>query len=803
MDYETPRLASSLPQAPLSSTDIVNGLGVAEREFLAACLALFEDSTLNNRISTLWYRITGGQKNKGESIGDLEATATAVKDTATRLIQSEWSDDDLRVSLWVYLREAFGLPAHTFASVRTASTAADDLVARAISTRQPSRWEKIAATVRKRPERIPIEDLDTLSYWVLDELIQAVIQGGDSASAKVREKLFADIRQRLRNLPAQDRQRLLDAVGADDINDEALKKILLTGGGLAALGTSVSIAGFSAYILAAQVSAFIPLVSGPGLVSFLAVLSNPITIAAATVGVAWWAARSAREAIALEIGVRVLSLLALQSPRSGDKGTRVMVDAFDRLEVLHGGERYGEEVFQQYRLDWAIIRAVRCKADRLDPTVAEIMDRPAAFVHADATGAAGADTSFSEQRNAAILGGLTLGDVAYHAFSLNPSVVEAADFSRSADLADPTAFAQFAHRIEQMDPQAYDGAISNLKGYVAERFVASQLVSQGHLVEFAPESNSAGWDLKIDGIAFQVKDRMNLSGIKDHFEAGYDYPVIVNSELAGQLAALASIDAPEWLDRVHFVEGYSNELVETITRDTLAAGAGMFNPDVPVFAVAVSAFRNYRRLNRGEVTSTQAFQDILLDGSVRAGLAVLGGYVGTGVGLVVFGPAGGLVLSAVVPVLTQMQTTRVRELLDKWTGTDAYRDWSRDAAHALDRLIERLMAQLQSKADLVKARQVADDGDVVRHYVNARLHDELDHLREAYCRLSAIQNDEKASIEIKAVRVIAWVSRSTLHPVVYQTQMRAVGDVFKRRPSISDWFGIRVGKPTGEQPETP
>jgi hypothetical protein len=47
------------------------------------------------------------------------------------------------------------------------------------------------------------------------------------------------------------RAQLLEAIGARELNDDAIRTILLTGGGLASLGTAVSVAGFSAYILAA------------------------------------------------------------------------------------------------------------------------------------------------------------------------------------------------------------------------------------------------------------------------------------------------------------------------------------------------------------------------------------------------------------------------------------------------------------------------------------------------------------------------------------------------------------------------
>src|SRR5699024_11895106 len=112
-------------------------------------------------------------------------------------------------------------------------------------------------------------------------------------------------------------------------------------------------------------------------------------------------------------------------------------------------------------------------------------------------------------------------------------------------------FGAFAHRIESMDAAAHLGAISNLKGYVAERVVAAQLIEQGHAVEFPDAANEAGWDISVDGVRFQVKDVGSLSGLRRHFDHGYDYPVIANDELADDLAARSDGDLHECADQSH------------------------------------------------------------------------------------------------------------------------------------------------------------------------------------------------------------------------------------------------------------
>lgn len=769
----------------MTSRDIVAGLGAAPRELLAACLALFDDSTLQHRIGTLVHRWTSG-KNEGRSgTTDAEAVA-AVRSSLHKWKASTLSDDEMRVLLWIYLREAFALSPATFASSRSAATAAEDIVARALHVLQPGRLEKLAQELELKETKDVPATLDALARKTMEELMTSFFSAQDTPSVEARERLLAETRARLAQLPPEDRERLMQAAGADGLNDAALRKILLTGGSLGAFGASVSLAGFSAYILAAQASAFLPLVSGPALVSVVAVLANPITIIAATAGMGWWATRSANEKVRGAVGVRVISLLALNGLEAGGAGIRAMLKAFPSLEGAQQTGSLKPDVLARYLADWRTIASASWNADSIDREIVNIMERPAGEQSAHARLSA----FVSEHRDTVVLAGLTLGDIAYNAFSLDPTVLGAADFSRVAELDNPVAFSAFAHRIESMDTAGHLGAVSNVKGYVAERVVAAQLIDQGHVVEFPEASNQAGWDISVDGIKFQVKDVGDLSGLQRHFAGSYDYPVIANAELADELAKRSADNLPEWADRVHFVEGYSNEVVEHVTRSSLQAGDNMLHPNVPIFVLVLSGIRNIERMNRDEITGTQAFQEILLDGGTRAGLAVAGNYVGVGVGLLVFGPAGALVFGALMPILSQRQSGRLKQKLDDWVQDKTYRAWAIEAKRALDVMTVRLDSTIHTKMMLLQTRQPADSQAVVSCYLRWRVEDELGFLREALLRLKAIRAEEGVAVELLASRVLSWVSTSTLHPSVYQVELTAVSDIFRRRPSAAERIGV-------------
>jgi hypothetical protein len=278
---------------------------------------LFDDSTLQRRIGFLVSRLSPTKVNVVADASDAEAAAS-IRSTMQEWYASSLSDDALRVWLWIYLREAFALPPVTFASSRSASTAADDIVVRALRSLQPGQMKRYAQKLGvQNPKEVPTT-LDALARKTMGELMTSFFNADDAPTVQARERLLSEMRTRLDQLPPEDQERLMQAAGVDGLNDAALRNILITGVGLSGISVSVSLAGFSAYILAAQASAFIPLVSGPALVSMVAVLSNPITVIAATGGMMWWATRSANQKVRGAVAVRVLSLLALNGLEAGE-----------------------------------------------------------------------------------------------------------------------------------------------------------------------------------------------------------------------------------------------------------------------------------------------------------------------------------------------------------------------------------------------------------------------------------------------------------------------------------------------------
>ena len=790
MTTRTTAPAPFMHSPTLQSHDVVSGLGSAPRELLETCLALFEDSTLQQRLSERIGALTKVRLGQPLAGDDTEAILSSLQQRVLQWRQAPVADEELRLVVWMRLREAFNLPPLTFGTLRAARAAADDLVAATVRSIQPAGLESAKRWAGIGEQRALPDSLDALARQTLDELVIKVMQADDEAGAAAREVLLRQMKERVARLDEDSRGRLLTAINAREFNDDAIRTMLMTGGGLATFGGAVSMAGFSAYILAAQASAFIPLVSGPALVSLVAVLSNPITIVLATAGMGWWATRSANQKIQSAIAMRVISLLALSGIAGGDAGLRAMTQVFPLLPRVRSAGTLNPKVLASYQAEWETIAPASRDFMPLAPHTAQLMDRPIPGRLAQDRWERLLRKDDGAAQDMAAMSALTLGELAYHIHSLDPAVMAAADFSRVADLSDPIVFAAFAHAIERLGERSQLGAISNLKGYVAEQVVAGQLVQQGHVVDFPDTSNQAGWDIAVDGVKFQVKNAADLDLLAGHFDKGYEYPILANSEVADLLAKAAEQGrAPEWANQVHFVEGYSQDAVQQLTNQTLDAGDAMLHPHVPVFAVTLSAIRQWARYSSGQVSGSQAVQEVLVNGAVSAGLAVVGNYAGVAIGLLVFGPAGALVLGSALPIVSRTQVGAVRKAADAVTKGGLYQDWQREASECLQRLIAVLVPKLNEKIKRVQARAMGPGLGYMGDYLRWRAAEDVRFLHECQLRLNGMQSDQRLSVEDAGERLLVWLSTCTLHPATYQKELQRWLEVLASRPTIGQNLG--------------
>ena len=796
----------------ITPVDVLVGLGSSDRFTLATFLALFDDSTLISRLQKLFgksvktlLRLEYHMRDYfSQSVGgdgkpkSPEPFAKEHKLRRQSWVDSLYSDDLLRLLLWVRLRRALHLPARLSASTRGTRHLADDLAATLINALDPPgliksgrRWLFKEKWLQKD---VPALTLEEIVVPVLDELLDEALRnpdakghasiGQDERRRRLREALSA-----FRQMGPDKYAEQLKRTGANRANDTAILVTALLGGGLGALGATVSAMGFGAYILAAKASAFIPMVSGPGLVSFVSVLTNPIAILAIVGGGGWVLARSAREKAELAIASRVIALLSLKGLQADTKRLDALLPCFASSNGLKPDMGIESDTIDHYREEWMLLGPA-WERDRHSPSDSTLtgMHRTLADTVPGVSRAQPADPSRRvEAENAAALGALTLGDALYTYAAINPTVIDAADFARAINVDGRLVFSKLADQILDGSVASVTGGVANLKGYVAELVVAEQLLNAGHTVSFPEASNQAGWDLLVDGEPFQVKFHATLQGIQRHFER-YDYPVIANTELHGSI--------PEELeDKVFFVDGVSNELVDHVTRESLEAGADLLAPAPIQLAGAVTLARGLIAYRKDQMTGRQVVEQVLLDGMVRVGLFGAGGVVGAGVGMMVFGPAGAWVFGAGAPVLAQMQTSRVTSWITRHAKGRAYPDWENLVHARLDRLRQILLDALAKKRSQLRDKMDPTSANEATIYLNWRLADDERFILENVARLKVLTRNACHLPEQRFAELLRCITVCGVHPFIHQRALREAEACLRARPGLSELLDWLRGKP--------
>lgn len=779
------------PSNNIVSSDILNGLLCCERELLCIYLSLFEDNLLHRQIAKVYnsYSDKISKKiyitDKSNKINQ-DDIASSVLQGKNEWLKSSFDDETLRLILWVYLRDAFNLDESVSLSRRGIDTAGDDIVASIMSlVNKASKLHEVINYFKNDKLDVKNISFNELCDKTLSELVKSMLSNNDNEAEIVNE-----VKKQFNTLDSNVQNNLLKEIGADELNDKAIRTILYTSGSLTAFCAGVGMSGFSAYILAAQVSAFIPFVSGPGLVSLVSVLSNPVTTIAAIAGSAWWVASSANTTIKQNVSTLVTTLLCIQSFTSSKTNYQAISSMFTKINHLDEFRDLSNNSINHYKELWGNVKdAYKFDTPKMEHNLDDILSRPLDW-NKKQQGRLEAllFPNKDDTHNIVNLALLSIGDVIYNLAAINPTVINALDFSRVDDISDALDFAGFAQSIMAMSPISVSGAVNNLKGYVAEQFVAMELISQGHQVSFPDTSNQAGWDLLVDGERFQVKCLGERNGLEEHFSK-YDFPVIANSELSDNLS-------DDWADKVFFIDGFSNEFIVNLTDSSLSHGATSLSPDVPLFAFTMSAIENYKQFKKGAVNIEQAIHQVMLEGTAKIGLATFGGFTGNAIGLLAFGPAGALVFGTTLPIIVQAQSTRLIKGVNKYT--DRYKIWSEKARDTSTAFVDAINESIDKKIDIVKSKLDALGYGLLSHYMRARFYQDILYLCEMRSKVKYL-SDNMTDIEKSMFDLITLAGTSTIHPVHYQRELDEIINIIEERPKLRDTFIKKVRKLTNKE----
>jgi len=760
---------------------ILAGLGALNRRELCNLLASFEATTLlaisMDRASDLLARV---QKNSSDA--DTTGFAHRLNEAAEALHSSQSSERALRIRLWVRMTEALGLDPSLPLSSRSANSQCAGLAFKAATIMATPIADDAVDETRMTFQKVwrgvkAIRGCETQEFATLvakraQLVARAVAEAAQSGelSKQDQQAIGRKVRNHIESLPPELRDDAMrEALAA---GDKAALALLISGTSAFTIGVGVNLAGFSAYILAAQASAYIPLMSGPAVVSTLFLLANPLFSVPAVLGVGYLANRHVNGGQTAKLAALVAVQLALRGLSMERNGLAIALndfrtatsDDFKALAVKHRNDMLSRLSAVGRSMDGQVPEApgnykdAAGSSDRFGTLLEGVLSRS----RGDAT-------------EAATVAGLTAGDIVYNAVSIDPMVLDAADFSRSEDIGDIFQFGGFAERIGSMAAAAEAGAGNNLRGYVSEQLVAARLVESGHVVTFPDASNNPGFDLLVDGVPFQVKCLLGLDGLREHFSKYPDMPVYANGELAE-----AVIDSgAAWAGKVFYVEGFERDIADLIMTTSLEAGEALGDLNVPYFAMAISSARNLHRVWKGRMPLSDLPFSVVMDGSVKGGLSAIGGLSGKALGLLAFGPAGALVLGGVGGVGALLGTGWTREQATRLLSSE----WLAELDAATERFKEALISAIDLKIRLLKEKtsQTETTGSPQRTWLVRRFSDDIVSLCEARhdLQIDVITNQQPS----KARACIEIMMKASVHPIAVDTELAELLGALKAQPS--------------------
>lgn len=620
----------------------------------------------------------------GNSGYKFEELSRAVQLKQESLENSDIDETELRLALWNHLQKGLGqemsfpLAQQSLEvdTLRMGFTFAESTV----PDGAPDIWAKMKGLWGDRSDCLAFEDALNLEASRLLGQLMSSGDLSDQEEAEIREQVLKAA-------------NCLDDDVVDDVLTAAIQKgdiqaigAIIAGGSIAGLALAVELGGFAAYILAAKLSAFIPMVGGVGLVSALAVLVNPITVVGAVLGGGVFAWNRNNKSLAGVLARRLLVALALK----GQDGQQNLLSDFRHLP-----QEPAKDVLKLLKI---VNRSHYAKRQVIAGAFNGVLPEPYGsprFGRDELGGQAFSGKKFStESASAFAVGGIAIADKIYTAWMIDPTVLKAADFSRSEKIESVLDFSVFSQKWDCAEAASRLGFENNLQGYVAEQFVLARLVQAGHSVELPATSNMAGFDLIVDGAPVQVKCGQSLGLLSEHFEKYPDIPVIANSELV-EKAIGADV---EWLQLVHGVEGFGLDPITQMTQTSLESGVDLVENSAIMGSVFVTVGGQVWAYSKGQIPLHRLPTEIATEVSLRGGATWLGGLAGNAVGLLAFGPAGVVILGPLGGVAGLLGLSVTRGGLEHWFSPDwweelliATEELKEVADKALDRKIEALL----------------------------------------------------------------------------------------------------------------
>ncbi|UIK00433.1 hypothetical protein LZK82_09890 [Rhizobium leguminosarum] len=281
--------------------DNSGSLGALERREIADLLANFEATTLLNlsrgRVADVASRLHSADRDP-----EVTSFTRRLRDLSDKTVASTASTPSLRLRLWVLVMRSLDLdpkfPFSTRASnaigvalANAAATAIAQPLLEESGLSEPSLTGGVIRRMRTMMTRANIADFEFLVNETAKLFADTIARAAQTGELKTDDA--AEIERRVRSYVEALPPEAQEAAVRDALKrgDSAALLMAVSGTSALAVGVGVNLARFSAYILAAQASAFIPFVSGPAAVSTLFMLANPLFSVPAVAGIGYLASR--------------------------------------------------------------------------------------------------------------------------------------------------------------------------------------------------------------------------------------------------------------------------------------------------------------------------------------------------------------------------------------------------------------------------------------------------------------------------------------------------------------------------------
>lgn len=716
----------------ISPLAILAGIGSLDRRSLCTLIATLEAADMTS-VAAEAVRLPAGKLGF-----EIKQMADAANEAGDALSSSDHEDHALRHRLWRRICDALNVKG---VAPLSSQTARENSAALALRTS-----ERLSPAMRERHRRESQSVQDGASRN----------NGLKQAVSGMSEKFRAVVtRAELVPFPDLVHEEMLEFLANDDIMSkieeqadadtraaiEQARKAARTAiaGGLGWVGFAglVANAGFAPYILAAQLSAWVPLVSGPLLVSLLAVLVNPVTLLVGIGAIARLGIGRQASVVRSQMAARFCTLLCFQGSVGQSAGLSLFLTDMRRC-----ADAPPDTVSHANKDDLEWWNGIRDLLPGGLPAAAGMPPAPLDAPLARAMRQGERDIAIDGIETVAV-GAVTAGEIFWHAAAIDERVLNAANFSRTADLGDPLAFAVQARQF------AEHGADYALQGYTAEQIVLDHLVSLGHHVAMPATSNTPGHDLLVDGMPIQVKCGESVSLLREHFERFPEVPVIANLELVG---AAKELDAP-WSHMVSGLPGLDLPSVGGLVDAALSHAEEITDLDAIGFGLAGGWVRGGYEVWKGRIPIEDLPAWLVMDGVARSGLGAAGAAAGTWIGIVAVGPAGAVILGPALAVSFMGGTPKVRDVMEsavrkEWN--DMLKDLGSELQGALASALERRIDFLKRRQAEIKARCGFHPHPLARWCIR-RGFDDLLGAVETRLALGKAPTDQRQCIELEII----------------------------------------------------